>query len=414
MLRETTFLRIADNYSTTLTSALDLADLEIQVADAEKLPTPSPSNGIPGVVFINGERITYYRNYATELIPWVANISYNTSTVLSYGGNTYISISTLSTQFDLGNVEQHTGNVRQLPSANILAQIRRGTQGTPIMVVHPASSVVVDGSIEQLIPNSQFSNATFETDTIVQATTTPSFNLRLSSAVRANVGDVITQATTNTSATVVGTNSNSDVVLITYNNFNRFAFANTAISLSGNVTANVGDYLTQPTSNANLRVVSATTGANILAVYTTLDTLQTIDGNVFVNGVDTGTYPRTVGVSVNQLANIAINGTYTSNALVYNDAVYPLIDRLAGKINISGQVTIDANANLTTANVWYESGAFSAANGIGFEGTNTEQVLFLKQATATNTIVAIIPDVLTTEDTLNTLITEDGKQILEE
>jgi len=40
--------------------------------------------------------------------------------------------------------------------------------------------------------------------------------------------------------------------------------------------------------------------------------------------------------------------------------------------------------------------------------------LFLKQATATNTVVAIIPDVLTTEDTLNTLITEDGKQILEE
>jgi hypothetical protein len=248
----------------------------------------------------------------------------------------------------------------------------------------------------------------------VQATTTPSFNLRLSSAVSAHVGDVITQATTNTSATVVGVNGNSDVILVTYNDFNRFAFANAAILLSGNVTANVGDYLTQSTSNANLQVVSATTGANILAVYTTLDTLMTMDGNVFVNGVNTGTYPKTVGVSVNQLANIAINGTYTSNTLVYNDAVYPLIDSLAGKINISGQVTIAANANLTTANVWYESGAFSAANGIGFEGTNTEQVLFLKQATATNTLVAIIPDVLTTEDTLNTLITEDGKQILEE
>jgi len=414
MLRETTFLRIADNYTTTLTSALDLADLEIQVADAEKLPTPSPTNGIPGVVFINGERITYYRNYATEATSWIANVSYSADTVLSYSGNTYISVSTLSTQFDLGNLEQHTGNVRQLPSANILGQIRRGTQGTPIMVVHPAGSVVVDGSIEQLIPNSQFSNTTFETDTVVQATTTPSFNLRLSSAVRANVGDVITQATTNTSATVVGTNRDSDIVLITYNDFNRFAFANAAILLSGNVTVNVGDYLTQSTSNANLRVVSATTGANILAVYTTLDALNSVGGNVFVNGVDTSTQLRTAGISVNQLANIAINGTYTSNALVYNDAVYPLIDSLAGKINISGQVTIEANTNLTTANVWYESGAFSAANGIGFEGTDTEQVLFLKQATATNTVVAIIPDVLTTEDTLNTLITEDGKQILEE
>jgi hypothetical protein len=41
-------------------------------------------------------------------------------------------------------------------------------------------------------------------------------------------------------------------------------------------------------------------------------------------------------------------------------------------------------------------------------------VLFLKQATATNTVVANVQDLLTTEDTVNILTTENGQQILEE
>jgi hypothetical protein len=109
-------------------------------------------------VFINGERITYYRNYASETVSWIANLAYETNTILSYNGNVYISIDNLTAEFDLGNVAQHTGNVQQLPSANILGQIRRGTQGTPMMVVHSAGTSVVDGSIEQAVPNTNFSN----------------------------------------------------------------------------------------------------------------------------------------------------------------------------------------------------------------------------------------------------------------
>ena len=633
MLRETSFLRIADDYSTSLLSALSITDTEIYVTDATKLPAPSPSNGIPGVIFINGERITYYRNYATEDTPWQANLTYDADRILSYSGNVYISISSLSEDFDLSNVAQHTGNVQQLPSANILSQIRRGTQGTPMMVVHPAGTSVVDGSIEQTVPNTNFGNvnlagnleiaslnitsaganysqgitisavalgntitsatltasvhaangsistasvvdggeftaipeiviskpanitatqsnlntivssftsegnvlvvdflvdvpigtsvftANIPTDayvtsidistntvtlsagntgvvsgnvtfypsngtvlvldntfgifvgqaaqanninadtyvtainptnnfvtlssnitglvsgnvlfydagvggtltasinelgTAVAATTTPSYNLRLTSAVDVAVGDIITQATTGVSATVVGTDISSDVVLINYNNTNRFAFANAAILLSGNIAASVGDYLTQPVSNANLRVVSATTGANVIAVYTSLYTLISGEGNIAINGVDTGEYPRTVGAITNALSNIAINGNYTSNVLAFNDAVYPLADALTGNITASGQAIVPNRTTVVTANSWYNLGASTAADGTGFEGATTEQVLFLKQATATNTVVASIQDLLTTEDTVNILITEDGQQILEE
>jgi hypothetical protein len=413
MLRETTFLRIADDYTTTLSSALAITDTEIYVTDATKLPAPSPSNGIPGVVFVNGERITYYRNYATETVSWTANLAYDTDTVLSYSGNVYISIDDLTADFDLGNIAQHTGNVQQLPSANILSQIRRGTQGTPMMVEHLAGTSVVDGSIEQTVPNTEFGNATLAANTIIQATATPSYNLRLTSAVDVAVGDIITQATTGVSATVIGTDITSNVILVNYNNINRFDFANVAILLSGNITANVGDYLTQSVSSANLQIVSAT-GANIVAVYTSLNTLTVGQGNVAINGVDTGEYLRTVGATTNSLANIAINGNYTSNVLAFNDAVYPMVEAIAGKIDASGQVIVLANTTVVTANVWHNLGLSAATDGTGFEGATTEQVLFLKQATATNTVVASVQDLLTTEDTVNILTTENGQQILEE
>jgi hypothetical protein len=413
MLRETTFLRIADDYSTKLTSALELNDFEIEVDDATKLPTPSPSNGIPGVIFVNGERITYYRNYSSEVIPWVEDTSYRPNTVLSYSGNSYISTSELTPEFDLGDATQHAGNVRLLPSVNILGQIRRGTQGTPIMVVQPAGATVVDGSIEQIIPDTTFGNIEIATETTLQTTTAPAYEVRLSSAVQTNVGDVITQATSSVSATVVGIDRNSDVVLLTYNNAARFDFASVVILLSGNVSVSAGDYLTQSTTGANLRILSETVGSNIIAVYTTLDSL-TVNDNVAINGVDAEVYPRTVGVSTNLLSNIAINGNYTSNALAFNDAVYPLVDALAGKVDENGQVTVGANTTLTTSTVWQNAGAPGAIDGTGFEGAVTEQILFLKQATATNTVVASIQDLLTTEDTVNILITEDGQQILEE
>jgi hypothetical protein len=413
MLRETTFLRIADDYSTTLASALELNDIDIEVTDATKLPTPSPSNGIPGVIFVNGERITYYKNYRSEIIPWVANTAYSSDTVLSYSGNSYISVTELTSTFDLGNVSQHSGNVRLLPSSNMLGRIRRGTQGTPVMTVQPAGATVVDGSIEQIIPDTEFGNILVETETTLQTTNAPSYNLRLSSAVQTNVGDIITQTTSGVNATVVGTDRNSDAVLITYNTAERFDFATVAISLSGNVIAAEDDYLTQSTTGANLRIVSGTTGSNILAVYTTLDLLS-INDKVAINEVDTEVYPRTIGISVNLLSNIAINGNFTSNALAYNDAVYPFVDAIAGKVDVNGQVIVSANTTLITSNVWQNAGASTATDGTGFEGADTTQVLFLKQATATNIVVASIQDLLTTEDTVNILITEDGQKILEE
>ena len=99
MFDDVEYYRIATANTTTLSTALVLTDLEINVTDATKLLTPVPSTGTPGVIFINGERIEYY-------------------------------------EID----------------GNKLKRLRRGTWGTGAIATHAILSEVVDGSKQQLIP----------------------------------------------------------------------------------------------------------------------------------------------------------------------------------------------------------------------------------------------------------------------
>jgi hypothetical protein len=97
-----TFLRLDSSATTTLTANLSLTDTVIEVDDASKLPEPAAVGAVPGVVFINGERIVYYAKDNT---------------------------------------------------ANTLSQLRRGTSGTGART-HSAGDTVIDGSQSQLIIDS--------------------------------------------------------------------------------------------------------------------------------------------------------------------------------------------------------------------------------------------------------------------
>ena len=85
MLGDTGYLRISSANATALTSQLTINDSEIYVADASKLSAPDKLTATPGVIFINGERITYYRNYSDEVVTWVANTNFAVDSILSYG-----------------------------------------------------------------------------------------------------------------------------------------------------------------------------------------------------------------------------------------------------------------------------------------------------------------------------------------
>ena len=84
-----------------------MTDSNIYVQNASVLPTPDAVYAVPGVIFINGERITYYT-------------------------------------VDLVN--------------NVLGRVRRGTQGTATPAVHGKDSQVIDASPIQTIPGTSSGN----------------------------------------------------------------------------------------------------------------------------------------------------------------------------------------------------------------------------------------------------------------
>ena len=118
MVGSTDYMRISKLATTTLLANLAIDDTEIVVDDASKLAVPNASNAQPGVIFINGERITYY------------TIDVNTNT---------------------------------------LGQIRRGTSGTGA-TDHLVGSRVDDGSTSQLIPSSDNYSFTPLSNTVVTTT----------------------------------------------------------------------------------------------------------------------------------------------------------------------------------------------------------------------------------------------------
>ena len=101
MTSEIEYTRITSADTTTLSGSLQLTDTTIAVTDASALPDPSPILGHPGIVFINGEKITYYTRDTVN---------------------------------------------------NILGQIRRGVDGTGAPLTHAIGSRVVDASMQQTIP----------------------------------------------------------------------------------------------------------------------------------------------------------------------------------------------------------------------------------------------------------------------
>ena len=99
MLNRTHFKRISEQDSTTLASDLNEGDTEIKLVNGAFLPTPSVDNKVPGVVWIDRERIEFYKK---------------------------------------------TGNTLQ--------QITRGTLGTGIKQIHKAGSYVIDTGPDQTVP----------------------------------------------------------------------------------------------------------------------------------------------------------------------------------------------------------------------------------------------------------------------
>ena len=119
MLNRTHFKRLGDDVEYTLAQNLNWYDTKIFVTNADGLPLPNRDKGIPGIIFIGGERIEYY-----------------------------------------------------LKEDGALRQLRRGTLGTGIKTIHTAGSQVLDQSVYQTVPyKDEMRTQTFTADGSTRAVT---------------------------------------------------------------------------------------------------------------------------------------------------------------------------------------------------------------------------------------------------
>ena len=277
--RNRSFYRIANANVTTLTSNLSMLDSNISIANASLLPEPNPTLAIPGVVFIDGEKITYYTRDTVN---------------------------------------------------NVLGQIRRGVDGTGTPAIHLANTRVVDSSVQQAVLGANVSNVTISTSTTYNTTANVSYNLQLTgySYISANIGDYITQTATGNSTVVANLRVLGNVTgatrwvpnlivttgtVISYNNI----FYNVVGNVYGTTFANISSNVT--TANSS---ITSTTSIPVIFVsgniITSANTVQ-INGQTIAN-VHTGTY--TVLGNVNSAGNVTIVANITSNVYVTQSQIW--------------------------------------------------------------------------------------------
>jgi hypothetical protein len=261
MAGQYTHLRIANANTTTLTTNLAMTDNTVYVSNALTLPTPNITLNNPGVVIINGEKIIYWRNFATETkTAWAADTLVPTGALITYLGNVYL---TTGNVYDVGGTFSNISANVYRTSANAIYQIRRGADATVTPNLHVVGSRVVDASTNQLIPNSTVIASTLNSNLTVNVTaiSSVSFVARYNNLVTANIGDLLTQKNTAGYAVAnlicLGNVSSSNLVPVTVANIYT---GNVAYSL----LANTALYVNGITANANL---SSITGLGTVSAY---------------------------------------------------------------------------------------------------------------------------------------------------
>ena len=374
--------RITSANTTTLASNLNLTDNSIFVTNAAVLPLPDVSQNIPGVVFINGEKITYWRNYALETkTNWHANVIVPANSLITYSGNLYLTTGNVYAPY-FANI---TSKITQV-SANTIAQIRRAVDGTSPALMHSIGSQVIDSSIQQLIPGSANSNVVLSHTTVYTVADKPSLGVTLTGTVTGKLGDVITQTQT---VDAWQANTNITVGQLTYYSGNSYTVTGNVYGVTfSSISSNVALAFAGNTSNISTMILLEN------ATDTKLIPVILLNGNITVTGTS-GPYdafstdpeyafgpggipPYNAAITYtgggdgfdNTVGTVHVNGADTG---VYITNYYIL-----GKVNNSAQVTINSGTQLTQSNVWYNPGLGYATNGLPLVNSTTPQATFLK------------------------------------
>jgi uncharacterized protein (UPF0218 family) len=172
--------------------------------------------------------------------------------------------------------------------------------------------------------------------------------------VTASAGQWLTQASSSANATISAVSATTGTITLAGNLVT--GFINTIqptyqINFSNNILANVGDYITQSTSGANVRVTAAVNGSNIANVI--FITGGFVNGNATVSGGNIQI--RGLSVSVYPTANVKD---------IYNTLITANIGDYVSQVGYTGNATVTANiSDAVSIPVRYNSGTFNPQCG---------------------------------------------------
>jgi hypothetical protein len=384
--------RIASANATILTSNLHLTDTSMLVDNAAVLPLPDPTQNQPGVVFINGEKIVYWRNYALEnKTAWVANTVIATNSLITNTGNLYLTTGNVYAAY-FANIVSNTTQV----SANTIAQIRRAVDGTSPAPVHSTGSQVIDSSIHQLVPRSANSNVVLSHSTVYTVADTPSLGLVLNANISGKLGDIVTQTQTVDSWQA---NTNISTGQLTYYSGNSYTVtgnvygatfssisSNVTLSFAGNTTNISTMMLLENITDSKLIPVILISGAiagapvrydsgTVVGTSGTYDAFSTDPEYAFGPG---GIPPYNTAVEYSGGGDGFDNTVGTVHVSGVDTGVFVTDSYILGKVNSSAQVTLSTGTRVTQSNVWYTPGIGYATNGLPLVNSTTPQATFLK------------------------------------
>ncbi len=371
MNRNPEFTRISANNTTTLSANLSQTDQYIFVANINELPKPNPAAGIPGVVFVNGERIHYYQHYTpsdiASAVSWNANVNYASGTLVNVDiGTIYTNVqsnvsgvkftikaysSSYTAELTASNVQIFVGNVFKV-NGNLL-------QGTNI--VNDATITVNTDGLSIYYTANGTPTAPYTTHYLTTGNVYANANVYIS---RSNLYPVLANTLTQLTRAVDGTGMsnvvlsgnllsdssraqiipNSQIFVSNTITGNIKTTSNVTYKLitSANITANIGDYITQFANTGNARVLQSVTSANVVAVDFVTGTFQTatnVATRINIVSITTG-----ITSTLANITNLAKLGSINANGNVVLSSVRILQSNIWAEFgsNLQNSTTVGA------------------------------------------------------------------------
>jgi hypothetical protein len=440
------------------------------------------------VIFINGERITYYRNYSAEVVTWTANTSFTTGSILTYGN--VITFSSNITANRGEYIAQANIGANAIVTANVVNSISVPVyyvSGSPAFSLGANTVQVTTGinavQVLDIVASgnasvwsvSGNSNIRVSTTAAISVGTEIQFNTdfggvtgNITYYVESVYGNVPTSSTTPVSNTIKIANTptgsavtnlvantyatTANVITIVDYDVYPIASANAYYKTTGNVntiTFNYANVTQLPSPNILSQIRRGTQGtgspavqpigaavldgghdqlvpgtANVRSITTIAITGQTVFNTPTYQLGYSADNKQRLRVTVddvpaftstyNEIASSSTTVTYTgtNGNLVTVTVEYGNTITFVNGVAAGSEVV--AEVDVYYANVWYNSGTGTITDGSGFTGANTQAVNFLRGRSVTSSVIPGVTNALTTEDAINTLTTETDDEIYTE